>query len=235
MSEAALDVRAVWKYFGDYPALRAVTIGVARGECLAMLGRNGAGKTTLLKILAGLSAASQGEVSVFGAQGNSVDARRKTGVLGHGIGIYDELTARENLELFGKIYGLADPCRSAMAWLERVDLKHVADARAREFSRGMRQRLAVARAFIHEPSLLLLDEPFTALDDRSIALLQRLLAERLEAGATVVMSTHQLREAMELATHWALLVRGKLVHKDSRTPEILSDPTWVYRNYGEDS
>ncbi len=235
MSQAALDVRAVWKYFGDFPALRAVTLGVARGECLAMLGRNGAGKTTLLKILAGLSIASQGEVSVFGEAGRTEAARRKTGVLGHGIGIYDELTARENLELFGNIYSLPDAKRTAMEWLERVDLKHVADARAREFSRGMRQRLAVARAFLHEPELLLLDEPFTALDDRSIALLQRLLAARLAAGATVIMSTHQLREAMELATHWALLVRGNLVHKGERTPEILSDPTWVYRHYGEDS
>lgn len=235
MSDAALDVRAVWKYFGDYPALRAVNLNVARGECLAMLGRNGAGKTTLLKILAGLSTPSQGGVTVFGSDGNSTGARRKTGVLGHGIGIYDELTARENLELFGKIYQVERPAQAAIAWLERVDLKHVADSRAREFSRGMRQRLAVARAFLHEPDLLLLDEPFTALDDRSIALLQRLLAERLAAGATVVMSTHQLREAMELATHWSLLVRGNLVHKGERTPEILSDPTWVYRNYGEDS
>jgi heme exporter protein A len=172
---------------------------------------------------------------VFGQAGRTEAARRKTGVLGHGIGIYDELTARENLELFGRIYRLPDAKRAALDWLERVDLKHVADARAREFSRGMRQRLAVARAFLHEPDLLLLDEPFTSLDDRSIALLQRLLAERLAAGATVIMSTHQLREAMELATHWALLVRGKMVHKGERTPEILADPTWVYRNYGEDS
>jgi heme exporter protein A len=235
MSAAALDVRAVWKYFGDFPALRAVTLGVARGECLAMLGRNGAGKTTLLKILAGQSSPSQGDVSVFGQAGRTEAARRKTGVLGHGIGIYDELTARENLELFGRIYGVPDAKRAALDWLERVDLKHVADARAREFSRGMRQRLAVARAFLHEPDLLLLDEPFTSLDDRSIALLQRLLAGRLAAGSTVIMSTHQLREAMELATHWALLVRGKMVHKGERTPEILADPTWVYRNYGEDS
>jgi len=235
MSAAALDIRAVWKYFGDFPALRAVTLGVARGECLAMLGRNGAGKTTLLKILAGQSSPSQGDVSVFGQAGRTEAARRKTGVLGHGIGIYDELTARENLELFGRIYGVPDAKRAALDWLERVDLKHVADARAREFSRGMRQRLAVARAFLHEPDLLLLDEPFTSLDDRSIALLQRLLAGRLAAGSTVIMSTHQLREAMELATHWALLVRGKMVHKGERTPEILADPTWVYRNYGEDS
>lgn len=233
MTPAALDVRAVWKYFGDFPALRAVYLQIERGECLALLGRNGAGKTTLLKILAGLSSPSQGEMRVFGESGGK--ARARTGVLGHGIGIYDELTARENLELFGKIYGVPDVRARALDWLARVDLKHVADAKAREFSRGMRQRLAVARAFLHEPDLLLLDEPFTALDDRSVAVLHRLLQERLDAGATVVMSTHQLREAMELATHWALLVRGKLVNKGERTSEILADPAWVYRNYGEDA
>ena len=233
MTDAALEVRAVWKYFGDFPALRAVDLRVERGECLALLGRNGAGKTTLLKILAGLSSPSQGELRVFGERGGN--ARRRTGMIGHGIGIYDELSARENLELFARIYGVADAAGRAMAWLERVDLRHVAEAKAREFSRGMRQRLAVARAFLHEPDLLLLDEPFTSLDDRSIALLQRLMRERIEAGATVVMSTHQLREAMELASHWALLVRGKLAVKAGRTDEILADPTWIYRNHGEEA
>ena len=96
----------------------------------------------------------------------------------------------------------------------------------------MRQRLAVARAFLHDPALLILDEPFTALDDRAIALLQGLLAEAKAAGRTIIMSTHQLREAMELATHVALIERGKLVHFGGRTPEMLADPTYVYRTFG---
>jgi len=103
----------------------------------------------------------------------------------------------------------------------------------REFSRGMRQRLAVARAFLHDPTVLLLDEPFTALDDRAIAVLQRLLREALAAGKTIVMSTHQLREALELASHVALLSRGQLAFHGERTAEMVEDPGYVYARYGE--
>ena len=106
---------------------------------------------------------------------------------------------------------------------------------AREFSRGMRQRLAVARAFLHHPRILLLDEPFTSLDDKAIAVLQALLERALADGATIVMSTHQIREAMELATHVALLERGKIVHAGPRTQDMLRDPGWLYRTYGESS
>jgi ABC-type multidrug transport system ATPase subunit len=154
-------------------------------------------------------------------------------VLGHGIGIYDELSALENLKLFGNLYGLEHPRQSSLDWLERVGLQHVKDAPVREFSRGMRQRLAVARAFLHDPRILLLDEPFTALDDRAIAVLQSVLRRALEEGRTVIMSTHQLREALELATNVALLVRGKLAHFGVRTPEMLADPGWLYREYGD--
>jgi ABC-type multidrug transport system ATPase subunit len=120
-----------------------------------------------------------------------------------------------------------------MEWLERTALDRVKDSLVREFSRGMRQRLAVARAFLHHPKLLLLDEPFTSLDDRAIALLQGLLRDSLQAGGTVIMSTHQLREAMELASHVVLLNRGRMAHCGERTPEMLADTGWLYRNYGD--
>ena len=155
------------------------------------------------------------------------------GFIGHGISVYDELSALENLMLFGKLYGLADPRSSALEWLERTGLERVKDGLVREFSRGMRQRLAVARAFLHDPSVLLLDEPFTALDDKAIAVLQRVLREGLDAGKTIVMSTHQLREALELASHVALLVRGKVAFHGPCTPEMVADPGWVYARYGE--
>jgi ABC-type multidrug transport system ATPase subunit len=109
----------------------------------------------------------------------------------------------------------------------------VKDGLVREFSRGMRQRLAVARAFLHGPDVLLMDEPFTALDDRAIAVLQTLLREALAQGRTMIMSTHQLREALELATDVALLVRGKVAFHGERTAEMLADPGWVYARYGE--
>jgi ABC-type multidrug transport system ATPase subunit len=128
---------------------------------------------------------------------------------------------------------LDNPHQAAMEWLERTALDRVKDSLVREFSRGMRQRLAVARAFLHHPKLLLLDEPFTSLDDRAIALLQGLLRDSLRDGGTVIMSTHQLREAMELASHVVLLNRGRMAHCGERTPEMLADTGWLYRNYGD--
>jgi heme exporter protein A len=229
----ALEIDGVWKYYGDFPALRDIAFRVSAGSTVALLGRNGAGKTTLLRIIAGLSRPSQGGVKIQGADARQETTRRRIGILGHGISLYDELSAVENLMLFARLYGLDDPRRRALAWLERTGLERVRDGLVREFSRGMRQRLAVARAFLHEPDLLLFDEPFTALDDRAIAVLQSLLAEAHAAGRTIVMSTHQLREALELATHVALLQRGQIAYAGERRQEMLDDTGWLYRTYGE--
>lgn len=228
----AVEADGIWKYFGDYPALRGASLQVSKGACLALLGRNGAGKTTLLRILANLSRPGKGEVRMFGIVGHSAEARRRIGYLGHGIGVYDDLSAVENLVLFGQLLGVDQPRQVALNALERVGLARVKDGLAREFSRGMRQRLAVARAFLHDPELLILDEPFTSLDDRAIAVLQKLLQDAQSRGATIIMSTHQIREAMELATDVALLERGKVVHAGPQTPEMLADPGWLYRNHG---
>jgi len=230
---SAIVAEGVSKYYGDYPALRDVSFSVEPGACLAMLGRNGAGKTTLLKILAGLSSPAKGTVEIFGKPPRDGEARRTIGVLGHGIAVYDELSAFENLRLFGELYGLADPRKAAAEWLERTGLERARDGLVREFSRGMRQRLAVARAFLHSPRVLLLDEPFTALDDRAIAVLQGLLRQALADGRTIVMSTHQLREALELATQVGLINRGRLAFRGERTQAMLDDPGWIYRHYGE--
>jgi len=231
MSAVAID--GVWKFFGDFPALKEITFTVDGGTCLALLGRNGAGKTTLLRILAGLSKTSKGSITILGADARAEATRQRIGVLGHGIGVYEELSAFENLRLFARLYGIENPRTIAMEWLERTGLDRVRDGLVREFSRGMRQRLAVARAFLHHPALLLLDEPFTALDDRAIAVLQGLLRSALAEGRTIIMSTHQLREALELATDVALINRGKLAFRGERTREMLEDPGWLYRNYGE--
>ena len=228
----ALDIQNVWKYYGDYPALRDVTFNVEEGSCLALLGRNGAGKTTLLKILAGLSRPGKGAVKILGEDTRAQATRRRIGVLGHGIGIYDELSAQENLRLFARLYSIPDSERVVSEWLERTGLLAVRDGLVREFSRGMRQRLAVARAFMHQPAMMLLDEPFTALDDRGIAVLQDFLNDARRAGRTIIMSTHQLREALELATDVALINRGKLAYRGPRTQEMLDDPTLLYRIYG---
>ena len=231
MSAVAVD--GVWKFYGDFPALRDVHLEAAAGSCLALIGRNGAGKTTLLRIMAGFSRPGRGQVRIFGNPPRETETRRQIGFIGHGISVYDELSALENLTLFGRLYGLADPRRSALEWLERTGLERVPNGLVREFSRGMRQRLAVARAFLHEPSVLLLDEPFTALDDRAIAVLQTLLRQALADGKTIILSTHQLREALELASHVALLNRGQAAFFGPSTPEMAADPGLIYARLGE--
>jgi heme ABC exporter ATP-binding subunit CcmA len=230
---SAVAAEDVWKFYGDFPALRQISLGAEPGACLALLGRNGAGKTTLLRILAGLSNPSRGRVTIFGQDARDQATRRKIGVLGHGIAVYEEFSAFENLRLFARLYEMPDPRKTALEWLERTGLERAGDGLVREFSRGMRQRLAVARAFLHEPSVLLLDEPFTALDDKAIAVLQELLGQARAGGRTVILSTHQLREALELATHVALINRGRLAYAGERTQEMLDDTGWLYRNYGE--
>jgi heme exporter protein A len=229
----ALAVEGVWKYYGDYPALRDINLTTEPGTCLALIGRNGAGKTTLLRTIAGFSRPMKGRIKILGREPRETATRRDIGFIGHGIAVYDELSAMENLTLYARLYGVADPRGRALEWLEKTGLGRVRDGLVREFSRGMRQRLAVARAFLHEPSVLLLDEPFTALDDRAIAVLQRLLREASAQGRTIVLSTHQLREALELATHVALLNRGRVAFHGECTAEMTADPGFVYARYGE--
>jgi heme ABC exporter ATP-binding subunit CcmA len=233
VSAAALEVDRVSKYYGDFPALRNIQLSIEPGSTVALLGRNGAGKTTLLRIIAGLSKASEGSVRIQNADVREQATRRRIGVLGHGISLYDELSATENLVLFAKLYGLEEPEKTASEWLERTGLGRVRDGLVREFSRGMRQRLAVARAFMHMPEVLLLDEPFTALDDRAIAVLQSLLADAHAHGRTIILSTHQLREALEVATHVALIQRGQLAFSGERTQQMVDDTGWLYQTHGE--
>jgi heme exporter protein A len=230
---SALAVEGVWKFYGDYAALRNVQLAAEPGTCLALIGRNGAGKTTLLRTIAGFSRPGRGRILIHGKEPRETETRRQLGFIGHGISVYDELSALENLILYGKLYGLADPRKSALEWLERTGLERVRDGLVREFSRGMRQRLAVARAFLHEPAVLLLDEPFTALDDRAIAVLRTLLRQSLADGKTIVLSTHQLRESLDLASHVALLNRGELAFYGPCTAEMSADPGLVYARYGE--
>jgi ABC-type multidrug transport system ATPase subunit len=129
------------------------------------------------------------------------------------------------------VAGVRDANSIASKWLDRVDLARVAAMPVRQFSRGMRQRLALARTFLHKPGVLLLDEPFTSLDDRAIAMLSELLVEARREGATIIFSTHQLREAFAIASHVALIENGRLRFTGERTPEMLEDPGLLYRRY----
>jgi heme ABC exporter ATP-binding subunit CcmA len=229
----AIQLEDVWKYYGDYPALRSVTFAVDAGACCALLGRNGAGKTTLLRILAGLAPFQRGTVTVFGYTPRADGARKKIGFLGHGIGVYEDLSAKENLTFFARVLEIENPATAAIGWLDRVGLSRVADTPIRQYSRGMRQRLALARTFIHNPSVLLLDEPFTSLDDRAIRMLSELLMDARQRGATIVLSTHQIREALAIASDVALIENGILRYRGERTEEMLHDPTLLYRLHTE--
>jgi heme exporter protein A len=228
-SSAAVQISGLWKFYGDYPALRDFSLQVDEGACLALLGRNGAGKTTLLRCLAGLSPYQRGTVDLFTHPPRSEAARRQLGFLGHGIGVYEDLSATENLQFFTRSAGL--PTSLVPQWLERVGLARVAKLPVRQFSRGMRQRLALARTFLHSPRLLLLDEPFTSLDDRAIAMLSDLLRSAQERGATIVLSTHQLPEAMVIASHVALVENGRLRFAGHRSEDMLADPGLLYRQH----
>ena len=229
----AIVVDRLWKFFGNYPALRDVSLRCQEGSCYALLGRNGAGKTTLLRILAGLAPYQRGAALIFGSQPRAAETRRQLGFLGHGIGVYEDLSAHENLSFFGRIGGLGKAQSEADAWLERVGLKRVRDLPVRQFSRGMRQRLALARTFQHSPRTLLLDEPFTSLDDRAIAVLSELLIEARGRGATILLSTNQLREALAISSHVALMENGRLRYTGERTQEMLDDPAFLYRTHTE--
>ncbi len=231
--QAAIEIDRLWKFYGDYPALRDLSLCMDESTCCALLGRNGAGKTTLLRIMAGLSPFQRGSVRMFGGGPRADATRREMGFLGHGIGVYEDLSARENLLFFARIAGLRDGSGIASQWLDRVGLARVADMPVRQFSRGMRQRLALARTFLHQPRTLLLDEPFTSLDDRAIAMLSELLNEARQRGATIVLSTHQLREALAIASHVALIENGRLRFTGARTEEMLNDPGFLYRTHTE--
>ena len=228
MSDIAIRARSVSKFFGDFPALRNVDLEVRRGRVVAMLGRNGAGKTTLLRILAGLTRPTHGEITFPSTGGDARENRQRVGVVGHGAWIYDELTAAENLLFFCTLYEVADARRVADEWLATVGLERFRNARAAEYSRGMRQRLTVARAFLHNPDVLLLDEPWTALDDRAMALLSSLVRDSRARGQSVVICSHQLREAVEVADEVALLHRGRLVHRGAVDDPLRDDPQSLY-------
>ncbi len=165
MARPAVETRALTKTFGVTPVLREVALQIDEGACAMLIGGNGSGKSTLLRILAGLSQPTSGDAIVFGENSRSLGlARRRIGMLTHQSWLYPNLTARENLEFYAELYGVAHRDVLATKWIEAVGLAASSNERVREFSRGMEQRLSIARTMMTEPDLLLLDEPFAALD-----------------------------------------------------------------------
>ena len=210
-------VRDVSRHYGRRRALARVSLECRAGEVLGLLGPNGAGKSTLLSILATLLAPSAGEVryGTVTAKEAGADLRTRLGFLSHDLYLYPELTARENLLFFARLYGIAGVSKCVPDALERAGLSSRADDLVAGFSRGMRQRLALERALLHRPRLLLLDEPFTGLDDASVAALVERLRGLRAQDRIIVVVTHDLDVAERLLDQVAVLEDGRLVAFDA--------------------
>jgi heme ABC exporter ATP-binding subunit CcmA len=224
-----LSVNDVSRHFGRRKALSQVRFECRAGEILGLLGPNGAGKSTLLSILATLLAPSSGEVTYGGHSARAAGAalRARLGMLGHDLFLYPELTARENLLFFARLYGLAEPVARVIEGLAQANLSDRADDQVTGFSRGMRQRLALERALVHGPRLLLLDEPFTGLDQASTAALVARLKGLQASGCLIVLATHDLEVAEHVVSRSIFLRGGRLVADSDLSGDLRSRYTRV--------
>jgi heme exporter protein A len=205
--EPVLEATAVTHFFGLTPVLHALDFSIGSGQAAAIIGRNGSGKSTLIRLFAGLLVPTNGSIRVFGdvSPRFSAPTRRRLGVMTHQSLVYPNLSARENLEFYGRLYSVRDPRQTAIRLLDRLALSDQAAKRARELSRGMLQRLSLARAMLADPDLILCDEPLASLDADSVALVASIFSEVLNRGCTIVITAH---DRMSIAgvefEHWEL-------------------------------
>ena len=213
-----ITVHKLVKRFGMKTVLRGLDFEVQPGEFVALLGPNGAGKTTFLRILASLSRPSLGSVKVAGYSlpDQAAAVRARLGVVSHLPLLYGDLTAEENMRFFGRMYGISNPESRITEVLEMVGLESRRRDLVREFSRGMQQRLAIGRAVLHNPDVMLFDEPYTGLDQDASAMLDEVLRSVAAKGRTVVMTSHDLVRAEELATRFDILSRGVIASSMTR-------------------
>jgi len=210
-----LKVDRLTKRFGRLLALRSVSLEIHAGQCLTLFGRNGAGKSTLLNTTSCLIRSYEGDVSILGRnlRDSDEDTRRAIGLVSHDTYLYYDLTTEDNLRFYARLYGLDDVAGRIARMLERFELTAKAKSSARDLSRGMKQRLSLARVFLHEPRLLLLDEPFTGLDEPACETLSRMIAEFVAGGGAVLVTTHDLDRGLEVATRVAVLERGVIAYE----------------------
>jgi len=220
--QPAVSVRDVVRHFGRFAALRGITADFAPGQLYVLLGENGAGKSTLLRIIAGLLAPSRGSISVLGSE-NIRSVATRFGYMGHAPLLYDEMSAVENLEYFSALYGMNDRARCEDA-IRTVGLDPALERRVGQYSQGMRQRISLARAIVHGPELLFLDEPFSNVDVRSAKQMTTLLAKMRDAGTTIFVVTHQAALMEPVADECFVLDAGRLVAREKGIPDRLLTP-----------
>jgi heme exporter protein A len=210
---AMIEVRGLTKNFGPQAALRGIDLDVRRGESLAVVGPKGAGKTTLMRVLATLTRPTKGRVVVGGYDlaRQPAAARRLMGFVSHQPLVYEELTAEENLRLYARLYGVPEAKAQISTTLSWVGLTTQRHDLVRTFSREMKQRLAIVRALLHDPPLLLLDEPYVGLDQEAVLVLHKILAVLRHRKGTVVMTTHDLDGGMTLADRVTILIAGRVM------------------------
>ena len=212
-TSSAVAVSDVTKAYGRAVALRGVNLELEWGRCLVLLGANGAGKSTLLRMLATLVQPDSGAARVagFDCHRRAAQVRRVVGFLGHKTLLYDDLTVLENLRFYARLYSLHDTEQRMAKLTEEMGVAEWAGRRVRTLSNGMQKRVALVRTLLHRPSVLLLDEPETGLDEEGQRLLSRIVRAAYDGGASVVMTTHNVERGLELAHHVAMLAQGRLV------------------------
>jgi heme exporter protein A len=221
MSTWVIEAENLRKTFAWTPVLDGVSCRIGAGEVVGVFGPNGAGKTTFLRLLATLLKPSAGTLRLFERAPHEPAVRRRLGFLGHDSFLYPDLTPIENLTFYGRAYGLSHVEERINTVLEQIGLHDWGNTPVRTFSRGMEQRLALARALLHEPDLLLLDEPYTGLDSRGVTTLQTTLARAKEQGKTVVLTTHDFALGLELCDRALILHRGCLSWQSTgRLPSV---------------
>ena len=229
--EPAIKTKKLSKVFGNRRAVDNVSIEVPQGAFLSIFGPNGAGKTTLLRVLSTLSRATSGSATLMGVdlKEDPDKARDHIGLISHNSMLYPDLTAEQNLMIYARLYGVVDPEARVLELLEAVELKHRRLDVVRTFSRGMTQRLSIARALIHDPDVVFLDEPYSGLDPHAVEIFDDLIDQQRE-GRTFVMVSHDLQKGFATCTHALVLAKGKVVAFDEKDAFDFDEFSTLYRS-----